>query len=219
MPSTEGSFEMSYKNLEQAEAAVAAAKYENAKQQTRIQVYQKYERVLPCDANDRRISDIVDRWTGNNPDVLHSLFLFEEACAANPTEFNSLAKDSENNISAGLTNQIIDLLAAHGKGHDQWSLNQERTRLKTFTIPMLRARLSDLQTKAHMAGQSMQQLKQVVADARPVPGYPTLPRQLFENGATVTVDANYIRHLDAYSLKRMCRIYSTEAVNQRLAEG
>lgn len=87
---------------------------------------------------------------------------------------------------------------------------------------MLRARLVDLQTKAHMAGQSMQQLKQVVADARPVPGLPALPalpKQLFENGQTVTVDARYLRGLDAYSLKRLCRIYSTDAVNQRLAEG
>jgi hypothetical protein len=82
-----------------------------------------------------------------------------------------------------------------------------------------RARLADLQTKARMAGTSVQALKQMVANSRPVPGYPMLPRQLFENGATVTVDARYLRALDAYSLKRLCRIYSTEAVNQRLTEG
>jgi hypothetical protein len=207
---------MSYKNLEQAEAAVAAAKYENAKRLTRIHVYQKYERVLPCDANDRRISDIIDRWTGN-PDVLHSLFIFEEACAANPTEFNSLAKDTEKNICADLTNQIISMLAAHGKAHDEWSLKQERTRLTTFTIPMLRARLADLQRGAHMAGQSVQQLKQMVADARPALGFPALPKTMWDGaaGKHVTVDSAYLRSRDAWELKRLLRLYG-EQVNQRL---
>jgi hypothetical protein len=216
---------MSYKSLEQQQQAVEAAKYENAKRQTRIQVYQKYGNprkggvVIPCDANDKRITDIVDRWLDHNPDVLHSLELFEQAIAANPTDFNSLAKDSEGNVREQLIDQIIGLLATKGKAHDDFSLKSERTRLKTFTIPMLRARLVDLQTKAHMAGQSMQQLKQVVADARPVPGVPMLPKQLFENGVTRNVDASYLKALDPYNLRRMCRIYSLDAVNQRIAEG
>ena len=209
----------SYKNLEQQQAALAAAKLENSKRLTRVHVYQKYLRVLPCDANDKRISDIIDRWLNGNPDVLHSLAIFEEAIAQNPTDFNSLAKQLEAVTCEQLTDQIIDMLAAHGKAHDDFSLQSERTRLQTFTIPMLRARLADLKTKAHMAGQSVQQLKQVVADARPTPGYPALPRQLFENGATVTVNAAYLRALDPYSLRRMCRIYSLDAVNQRIAEG
>jgi hypothetical protein len=208
-----------YKNLEQQQQAVEAAQYENAKRQTRIQVYQKYLRVFPCEANDRFISAICDRWLDGNPDVLHSLQVFEEAIAENPAEYNSLAKQTEDVMRHQLTDSIIELLATKGKAHDDFTLKSERTRLKTLTIPMLRARLADLQTKAHMAGQSMQQLKQVVADARPVPGFPTLPRQLFENGATVTVDASYLKALDPYSLKRMCRIYSSDAVNQRLAEG
>jgi hypothetical protein len=210
---------MSYKNLEQQQQALEAAKYENAKHQTRIHVYQKYLRVLPCEANDRLISEIIDRWLGGNSDVLHSLTIFEEAIAQNPTDFNSLAKQIESVTCEQLIDQIIDLLATKGKAHDDFTLKSERTRLKSFTIPALRARLADLQRGAHMAGQSVQQLKQLVADARPVPGYPALPRQLFENGQTVSVNAAYLKALDTYSLKRLCRIYSTEAVNQRLAEG
>jgi hypothetical protein len=210
---------MSYKNLEQQQQAVEAAKYENAKRLTRVHVYQKYQRVVPCDANDKRISDICNRWLGGNSDVLHSLGIFEEACAANPTEYNSLAKQVESVTCEQLINQIIGLLATKGKAHDDFTLRSERTRLKTFTIPMLRARLVDLQTKAHMAGQSMQQLKQVVADARPVRGFPMLPKQLFENGVTRNVDASYLKALDLYNLRRMCRIYSLDAVNQRIAEG
>jgi len=210
---------MSYKNLDQREKMLEAAEYENAKRLVRVQVYQKYLSVVPCDANDTRVSDICDRWLDGNPDVLHSLQIFEEAIAQNPAEYNSLAKQTEDVMRRQLTDSIIELLATKGKAHDEFSLKSERTRLKPFTIPMLRARLADLQTKAHMAGQSMQQLKQVVADARPVLGHPTLPRQLFENGQTVTVNAAYLKALDSYSLKRMCRIYSSDAVNQRLAEG
>ena len=216
---------MSYKSLEMQQQALEAAKYENARRETRLAVYRKYGTprkggvVLICQANDARISDIIDRWVNHNPDVLHSLDLFDAAIEANPTDYNSLAKDSEGNVREQLIEQILGLLAAKGKAHDTFSLNQERTRLGTFAIPALRQRLSDLQRAAHMAGQSVQQLKQIVADARPVPGFPALPRQLFENGATVDVNARYLRGLDAYSLKRLCRIYSTDAVNQRLAEG
>jgi hypothetical protein len=210
---------MGYKNLEQQQQAVEAAQYENSKKQTRIQVYQKYLRVFPCDANDKFISEICDRWLGGNSDVLHSLAVFEEAIAENPTEFDALAKQLEAKTCEQLIDQIVGTLVAHGKGHDDFTLRSERTRLSTFSIPMLRARLADLQTKARMAGTSVRQLKQMVADARPVPGFPTLLRQLFENGATVQVNAAYLKALDTYSLKRMCRIYSTEAVNSRLAEG
>ncbi len=208
---------MGYKNSEQTEAAVAAAKYENAKHLTRIHVYQKYLRVVPCEANDRRISDIINRWTGNNPAVMHSLAIFEEACAENPTEYNSLAKQLEDKTVQQLIDQIIGMLAAHGKGHDDWSLNQERVRLTTFSIPMLRKRLEDLQRGAHMAGQSVQQLKQLVADARPTSGFPALPKAMWDSaaGKHVTVDSAYLRSRDAWELKRLLRLYG-EQVNQRL---
>jgi hypothetical protein len=210
---------VSYKNLEQQQKAEAAAKLENSKRVTRAYVYRKWPTVLPCDANDRRITDIIDRWTGNNPDVLHTPQIFEEAIAENPAELDSLAHQSEYVTRRQLTDSIIEILRAKGKGHDEFTLKSERTRLKTFTIEALRSRLADLQSKAHMATQSMETLKQIVVDARPNTGFAALPRQLFENGQTVTVNAAYIRALDTFSLKRMCRVYSTEAVNQRLAEG
>jgi hypothetical protein len=208
-----------YRNLEQQQQAVEAAKVTNAERLTCIHVFQKWPTLVVCEANEKGILDIINRWTGNNPDVLPSIQIFEEVIAENPAEFNTLAKQTEDVTRRQLTDSIIELLATKGKAHDDFSLKSERTRLKTFTIPMLRARLADLQTKAHMAGQSMQQLKQVVAAARPVPGFPMLPKQLFENGATVIVNATYLKALDAFSLKRLCRIYSVEAVNSRLAEG
>jgi hypothetical protein len=99
--------------------------------------------------------------------VLHSLTIFEEAIAHNPTEYNSLAKQTEEKTAEQLIEQIIDMLAAHGKGHDAFTSKQERTRLGRFTIPALRTRLADLQTKARMAGHSVTALKAFVADPCP----------------------------------------------------
>jgi hypothetical protein len=212
-----------YKNLEQQQQAVEAAKYENAKRQTRVHVYQKYLRVLPCDANDKLISEICARWLGGNPDVLHSLAIFEEAIAQNPSEYDSLAKQTEEKTAEQLIEQIINLLATKGKAHDDFTLKSELTRLKTFTIPALRARLSDLQTKARMAGQSIQQLKQVVADARTdtrtYPGFPTLPKSVWNGTTHVLVNAAFFKALDGYEIRRYTRLYSTEQVNQRIQEG
>jgi hypothetical protein len=213
---------MGYKNLEQQQQAVEAAQYENAKKQTRIQVYQKYLRLLPCDANDKFISEICDRWLGGNS-VLHSLAVFEEAIAENPTEFDALAKQPEAVTCEHLTDQILSMLAAHGKGHDDFTLKSERTRLSTFTIPALRARLADLQAKAHMAGQSVQQLKQLVSDARadrsPYPGFPTLPKSVWNGTTHAPLDAAAFRAMDAFEIRRYTRLYSVQQVNERIAQG
>ena len=206
-------------NIFDQQRRLAAAKLENSKRETRMYVYRKWERVLPCEANDRQITAIVDHWIGYDQDVLHTPELFEAAIAENPTDWNSLAKDSSKNIAEQLTDEIIDLLATKGKAHDDFTLKSERVRLGTFTIHALRQRLSDLQRAANLAEKPVQQLKQLVVDARPVPGFPALPRQVFEDGVYRAVNASYLKALEPYALKRMCRIYSTEAVNQRLAEG
>ena len=199
---------MRYKNLEQQQQAVEAAKYENAKRQTRVHVYQEYLRVLPCDANDKYITEIIDRWTGNNPDVLHSLQLFEEAIAENPTQFNSLAKQPEAKTCAQLIDQIIDMLAAHGKGHDAFTLKQECTRLQTLSIPALRARLADLQMKAKMAATDVATLKNFVAESRrPAPQAKVLPAEYTRER---------IRSMPPYEIRKLIRDYAAGVVNDRL---
>lgn len=122
-----------------------------------------------------------------------------------------------------MTDSIIELLATRGKAHDEFSLKSERTRLATFQIPALRARLADLQVKAGMAGQSVQSLKALVAgahaDKRKFPGFPELPRQIWDGTRHVNVDAAYLKASDPFALKKFCRLYSVEQVSQRLAEG
>src|SRR5258706_5081846 len=168
---------MSYRSMEDQQRAVEAAKLENSKKETRLYVYRKWERVLPCEANDRRITDIVDRWLDHNQDILHTPALFEAAIAQNPTDFNSLAKDSAKNISEQLIDQIVGMLAAHGKAHDDFTLKSERTRLSTFTIMALRQRLEDLQRSALMASKSITELRQIVASGRPAQQVKVLPAE------------------------------------------
>ena len=199
---------MGYKNLEQQQQALEAAKYENAKRQTRLHVYQKYLRVLPCDANDKFISEICDRWLVGNPDVLHSLIIFEEAIAQNPSQYNSLAKQPEAKTCEQLIDQIIDMLAAHGKGHDAFTLKQERTRLSTFSIASLRARLADLQMKAEMAATDVVTLKNLVAESRrPAPQAKVLPAEY---------PRERIRSMPPDAIRKLVREYGTSVVNDRL---
>lgn len=203
---------MSYKNLEQQQSAVEKMRADNAKEATRADVYRKYPAVKPCKANDKCITEICDRWLEGNPDVLHDLGVFEAAIQENPSEFDSLAKEAELEAREGLTDKIIETLSQYGKGHDAFSLKQERTRLKAFSVPMLRDRLADLQMKAHMAGQSVQTLKQIVADAhrddRKYPGFPDLDK---------SIGAAQIKAMSSEQLKKLVRHHSAEQVNARLA--
>jgi hypothetical protein len=217
---------MGYKSVEQQQAAVEAAKYENAKKQARLDVYRKYANsvkggvILVCEANDKRISDIIDRYIDRNPDILHTLDLFDAAIATNPTEYNSLAKNSEVAVREQLVDQIIDMLAAHGKGHNDFTLRSEQTRLRTFSIPQLRQRLADLQTKHNMAGQSVQQLKSLVADSRPAAssdGYPELPSHIWDGTKHVRVDAEYLNGLiktDLWQFKRLVKLYGSAKIDR-----
>ena len=203
---------MGYKNLEQQQSAVEKMRADNAKEATRADVYRKYPAVKPCKANDKCITEICDRWLEGSPDVLHDLGVFEAAIQENPSEFDSLAKEAELEAREGLTDKIIETLSQYGKGHDAFSLKQERTRLKAFSVPMLRDRLADLQSKARMASLSTSQLKQIVADARKdtrrFPGFPDLD---------TSVTAAQIKAMPSAELRKTVRMFSAEQVNARLA--
>jgi hypothetical protein len=51
-------------------------------------------------------------------------------------------------------------------------------------------------------------------------GYPDLPQEMVPAGKVraVTVDAAYIRGLSPFELRRLCRVYSVQQVNNRLAQ-
>jgi len=170
-----------------------------------------------CIASDKAIFEIFMMFAGH--DAMPSYELLRLGLDENPTAVKMIAQQSEAVTRSQLTEEILSLIASKNQGRDgkfdSFSLKAEENRLKHFSTEALRQRLSDIKVKQKMSSQPVGVLKQMVSDARPAPGYPTLPKQLFENGRTVTVDALYLKALDPYSLKRICRIYSTEAVNQR----
>ena len=209
-----------FRTQEDQQAAINAARYENAKNEMLNAAYAANPLWVHCMASDKQIFEIFTMFAGH--DAMPSYELFRLALDENPTAIQMLAQQSEAVTRRQLTESILSLIASKNQGRDgkfdSFSLKAEENRLKHFSIEALRQKLSDIKVKQRMSTTPVSVLKQMVADARPAPGYPMLPKQLFENGRTVTVNALYLKALDPYTLKRMCRIYSTEAVNQRLAE-
>jgi hypothetical protein len=212
---------MSFRTQEDQRRAVEAAALEKAKRETVAAVYQKFPLLVRCMANDQHIIGIVTRFAG--PDALPSLDLFLSALDENPDELRSLAQQSEAITRRQLTAQIIDLLAAKGKGHDSFTLAQEQKRLALLSVPALRARLADLQVKAKMASVDVGSLKAYVAeerrDKREFPGYPELPKSVWNGTTHVPVNAAFFKSLDGYEIRRYTRLYSVEQVNQRIQKG
>lgn len=205
-----------FRTQEMQDRAIAAAALENAKKALVAFVYQKYPTFVVCDANSRMIVELVERWGG--PDIMPTAEAFMAMLDENGDgALSMLAQQPVEHTSEQIRQDILRLLAAHSR-RDEFMLKSEEARMKSWSLDALRIRLSELKTKIRMNAEPVSVLKEVVAASRPVQGYPALPRQLFENGATVTVNAAYLKALDTFSLKRLCRIYSTEAVNQRLAE-
>src|SRR5260370_42636056 len=55
---------MSFRNIDQQNAAIEAAAHEQAKRNTIAYAYQKYPTLVQCDANNRMLIELVERWAG-----------------------------------------------------------------------------------------------------------------------------------------------------------
>ncbi len=209
---------MSFRNAVQQQAAVAAAQMENAKKQTVEAVYADHQDFVRCEANARAILAAIARWTGGSADVLPSKAVFDEALLENPEEINNFARQAIPVIHQQLVSEILTLLRAHSR-RDEFMLKSEEARMKSWSVDALRIRLSELKTKIRMTAEPVSALKEMVAASRPNTDFPALPRQVWssEQGKHVTVDSTYLKALDPFALRKFCRLYSTEAVNQRLA--
>jgi hypothetical protein len=212
---------MSFKTQADQDRAIQASHFQQESARGLEQIFSAYPTLIRCESNTRLITELCRDFMGE--DVAPSLDTFRSFIDLNPGAMSTLAKRPVERTRELLVEDILTLLASKNGGRDgkfdSFNLRSEEKRMESWSLDALRNRLHEIRTKQRMASTPISELKKIVVDARPVPGYPTLPRQLFENGATVTVNAVYLKALDTYSLKRMCRTYSTEAVNQRLAEG
>src|SRR5258708_6913578 len=65
---------MSFRNIDQQNAAIEAAAHEQAKRNTIAYAYQKHPTLVQCDANSRMIVELVERWAGTEVHPSPALF-------------------------------------------------------------------------------------------------------------------------------------------------
>src|SRR5262249_8807530 len=105
-----------------------------------------------------------------------------------------------------------------------YDLRQWRVRASTWSLRQLRQYKRELDFKAeHKTAQQAKDYLRNVRKAehdRPYPGFPTLPRRgIPKRGPiqTIEFDAEYLKSLDAWELKRFVRVYGEQQINDRLA--
>ena len=124
---------------------------------------------------------------------------------------------------AALIDKICSLIASSNEGRDgkfdSHNLNTERTKMNFWSIQELATRLEDVMRKQSLASKPIGELQQIVQSARKYVGYPQLGKTVVPPGTVhaVNLNAAYLQSLDAYALKRLCRLYGIEQVNNRLA--
>jgi hypothetical protein len=153
---------------------------------------------------------------------------FEYALEGIDTRYMSQHVPTPNEIKAALIGKIVALTSKDGKSTGttfklavsggrmlQWSIPL----LTTWTVPQLTELLDEIVRKRTLVTQSSSELQQIVESARPNYGYPTLPKQIVRSGTVraVELNAEYIRRLNVYDLKKLIRLYGGQQVNARLA--
>lgn len=125
---------------------------------------------------------------------------------------------------AALIDKICSLIASSdGTGRDgkfsTFQLSTERTKMTFWTVPQLAARLEEVIRKQDLNSKPIGELQQIVQSGRRYVGYPQLGQSIVRPGTVraVPLDAAYLRGLDAWELKKFCRLYGVEQINNRLA--
>src|SRR5882724_9518986 len=105
---------MGFRNAAQREAAIEAARMQQAKKDCIDAVYASRQDFVRCEANDRAIIETIEYWTGN-PNVLPTKFIFDEALLENPAQINSFARQPVERSRQQVIEEIVELLAAHSR--------------------------------------------------------------------------------------------------------
>jgi hypothetical protein len=199
-------------DLQAQEAREAQAQFDADNQRGLENVYREFKELIRCEANERLIADYCEPMSIN-------LTAFQLAMD-NPAFRNSLAWASVDDQRKVLMDEIVKLLsAAGGGGFDVHALQAEKkNRLQWQSLNELIARRDSILREREIRKLSPDQRKQILVDARPNLHYPRLPRTIVPRGQVqaVPLDSAYIRRLDPESIRRLNRIYSVEAVNDRL---
>jgi len=217
---------MSFKNLQQQNEAIEAAAYEQAKRNTIAYAYQKHPTLVQCDANNRMLIELVERWAGT--EVQPSPALFDSMLDENGKDaLSMLAQQPVERSKEQLREEILTLLASKNGGRDgkfdAYNLRSEEIRMKSWSLDALRARLNEIKVKQKMTVAPVSVLKTFVAESRRdtsrYPGFPQMPKEVWQDGKTVPLNAATIKAMSSYEIRRLARIYSDRQLNTRLAQG
>ena len=217
---------MSFTTQVQQQRAIEAAALENAKKNLVAFVYQKFPTLIVCDANSRMIVELTERWAG--PDIVPTSEVFMSMLDENGKDaLSMLAQQPVERSKEQLREEILTLLASKNGGRDgkfdAYNLRSEEARMKSWSLDALRARLNEIRTKQRMAVAPVSALKTFVAESRrdtsPYPGFPQMPKEVWQDGKTVPLNAATIKAMSSYEIRRLARIYSDRQLNARLAQG
>jgi hypothetical protein len=206
-------------------AMVAAAAHEQAKRETVAHAYQKYPKLVQCDANSKMVIELVRDWAGSHAQP--SPALFDSMIDENGEEaLKMLAQQPVEKTKQQLIEDILMLIKSKDGGKDgkfdDFSLKNEEKKMASWSLDQLRARLHEVRTRQRMAAAPVSELKAYVVeqrrDLRKYQGYPDLPQVIWQDGRSVRLDAAGIKSLLVYEIKRLDRLYSSAQVRDRLNE-
>jgi hypothetical protein len=206
--------------VQQQNAAIAAAQFQQQVARGLESIYSAFATLMRCEANDRMLQELCREFMG--ADVAPDLDIFRNLLDLNQDVMKSLVQRPVEVTRQQLIEDILALLASKNGGrdgkYDQWNLKSEASRMASWSVDSLRARLHEIRTKQQMSTQSVASLKQMVADSRPTTGYPVLPKTVWSGTTHIPLNAATIRAMDAWEIKKYSRLYGQQQLNDRLRE-
>src|ERR1700751_3095274 len=112
---------MSFRTYGDQQDAIIAAKVERAKRDTIAYVYQERQDFVRCEANDRAILEVIQRWTGYDSNVLPSKDIFDQAISENPDELKHFARTTLDKAKEQVSEEYLQILS-HKSRQDRYSL-------------------------------------------------------------------------------------------------
>ena len=205
--------------VQQQNAAIAAAQYQQQVAQGLEDIFSAYPTLLRCDANRKLITEHIRDFM--ECDFAPDLETFRNLIALNPDILSTMVQRPTEVTKAQYIDEDIELLAAHSR-QDKYSLQSERNRLNHLSLEACRQKLDELKRRQKMAAFPVSDLKAYVADARrddrPYAGFPILPKTVWNGTTHIPLNATTIRAMDAWEIKRFSRLYGQQQLNDRLKE-
>jgi len=146
---------------------------------------------------------------------------FEYALETMPTTISRQRVPTEAETKTELIQKIISALQSTNNQfwHDSFNVQSEKTKMSFWSVEELIARLDEVKRAQNLNAKPTSELKQILVAARQYRGFPTLGKTIVRPGTVraVPLDAAYLQGLDSWELRKFCRLYGTEQINDRLA--